>query len=249
MKPKELKELSKYYAVALGILAYFLFKLGLDFYSNVALGLAASILSIWVTLEVIETALKVEREERNSTMKKITLKSLLHHIVAIIYKSPLAVASGISDIDSKLLNESAEKIRLGGSEQKKEVADAMVKLIYLVDQAQEHRKKSLSDLRKQASNDDKLNAGERDAFLISEYYQDIAWRIKNIREILIPRILGLVDEELDEALLNFERICDRYNEDMLLQARFKDYPIHSEWLIHFLKELAYIYRIIMKRSS
>ena len=205
--------------------------------------------SIWITLEVIETALKIDREERNSTTKKMTLKSLLYHVVHIIYNSPLAISFGIQYIDSKLLNEYAEKIRLGGSEPKMEVAEAMVKLIDLIDQAQKQRIKFLSDLRKQAGNEDEQKEGKGDAFLISYYYQDIIWRINILREVQIPRILELVDDrELEQALLNFERISDLYNEHMRLQMQSKDYPIHSERLIHLLNALASIYISIAKKT-
>ena len=234
-------------AVLFGIFACIAYVKNLDFVSNALLGLATSALSIWITLGVIEKALKADGEERMSAIKGMTLKSLLRNICGIIYISPSAIGKGIKYLDSKLLKEHTEKIRYGALEPKEQVAKSILVLADMIDQGQKSRKQYLSDLNK--AQDEKLIREERgfDAFAITHGYQDMNFRINRIREVLIPRILELIDDrELEIALLEFEEISDGYNEHMRLQLRNNDYPIHSERLVKLLKALAKVYVLSIK---
>ena len=249
MKSRDLKEFSIYTATLLGVISYIAFIEKFDFYSNAVLGLATSALSIWITLEVIENALKTDREERQRAIKGMTLKSLLNNICGIVYNSPLAVAGGIKYLDSKLLNQYAEEIRNGALEPGEQVVKSMFAMANMIDQGQKSRQQFLLDLSKNQDAEKSLQDERRfDAFTIAYYYQDIIFRINRIRERLIPRILELTDDrELELALLKFEEISDRYNEHMRLQLQNKDCPIHSERLVDLLKALAVVYALSIKK--
>jgi len=224
MKSQDRKRCSAIATVLLGVFSYIAYIEKLDFGSNALLGLSASALSIWITLEVIEKALKADREERTSAIRGLTLKSLLYNVCSIVYNSPLAVSGAIKDLDSKLLNECTEKIRCGALDPRDEVAESILALADMIDLGQKSRQQFLSDLSKTQGAEKPLQTErEFDVFTIAYYYQDINFRINRIREILIPRIIELIDDrELELALLKFEEISDRYNEHMRIQMQNKD---------------------------
>lgn len=249
MKSQDLKEFSAYVAVLLYVFSYVAFIEKLDFYSNAFLGLATSVLSIWITLAVIEKALKDDRAEKQLAIKGITLKSLLYNIVAIVYHAPMAVGGGIKYLDSKLLNEYSEEIRNGALEPKEHVVVSIFGLADMIGRGQKDRQQFLFDLSKKQDSETALQEERRfDAFTNTYYYQDISFRINRIKESLIPRMLELIDDrELELALLKFEEISDRYSEHMRLQLQNKDYPIHSERLVELLKSLAVVYALSIKK--
>jgi hypothetical protein len=212
----------------------------LEYQSQIAFIISEAIVSIPITLILIEWVIKRDREKQWEKVKSVTYMSILEHIT-IISRS----VSNYSHIEMKgeaLKN--AQILERGFIEPNKKVSIAIIELSIT---SKRETKIWLNQIIYEYNKDLRKELMDKEANSLSFFYEGIKWRLDEIIATLIPRVLQLSDDkEVNLALLRFEKFCRRFNEFMENQKVLKDIPMASQAMPKFLSELGIIYDVILR---
>jgi len=199
-------------------------------------------ISLLVGAGVVNRLLEGARKEQWDEIRMMTYKSILYHICNITALTSLNLAE-IEKTEPKLFqflrNEEAIIGKDTGSPSK-DIGASIILLSQLLTLAIQKRNKE-------------LDSGEPwriDVDLMRRYYELVLWRLDNIRDILIPRVLMLSNnKKLCDALIRFDWTQTRYDEEMRFRIRMwdannafdKETVRHPEILALLVEAAGYVY--------
>ena len=172
-------------------------------------------ISLLVGAGVVNRLLEGARKEQWDEIRMMTYKSILYHICNITALTSLNLAE-IEKTEPKLFqflrNEEAIIGKDTGSPSK-DIGASIILLSQLLTLAIQKRNKEL----------DSGDPWRIDVDLMRRYYELVLWRLDNIRDILIPRVLMLSNnKKLCDALIRFDWTQTRYDEEMRFRIRMWD---------------------------
>lgn len=219
------------------IVGIYLYDIEPGYHSDVVFILAESIISIPITLILIEWVIKSDREKQWDKVKSSTYMSILEHVT--IMARSASSHSHIRMQGEELRN--AQILERGFIIPKKEVAIAIIEL------SRTSKKETNNWIHQMTYGTDIQQQNElikREAQNLDFFYTDIKWRIDDIISTLVPRVLQLSDDnEINLSLLRFEKFCRRFNEFM--NNKSIGIPMATKAMPKFLSELGLIYDVIL----
>jgi hypothetical protein len=212
----------------------------LEYQSNIAFIISEAIVSIPITLILIEWVIKRDREKQWEKVKSATYMSILEH-VTIIARSA-SIHCHIKMKGEAL--ENAQILERGLIEPNRKVPIAIIELSI---NSKQGLKIWLNQIRHESNKELRKELMDKEATSLSFFYEDIKWRLDEIITTLIPRVLQLSDDkEVNLALLRFEKFCRRFNEFMNGQKVLKEFPMASQAMPKFLSELGIAYDVVLR---
>lgn len=165
-------------------------------------------MSVWITLTVIERAIKNDREQQWEKVKSLTYMTILNNIRYVASKFPETNA-----LDFETMNNHMEIINIDVNYPRKDVSNAILGLAKEINGIYKSRKEFLDDILVEL-NDEESDIREREIGYLKSYCDEISWVLEDMRITLIPRVLQLNDdEEVNLALLRFEAFSREFLED------------------------------------
>jgi len=225
------------------LLALWLFKTGHEFGWQLALVGAGSALSVWITLEIVEHAIREDRNQQWMKVKSLTYMTIINDIRYIVVDAP--VDSDEMMIRVNLIN--------GDINYPSEFTTNIIKDI-AKDMRIEYKQANdrLDELYDQYGFDeDKLK--ELDEFLMMDtriksyesYCKMVDYLIQDLRINLIPRTLLLSsDQDINLALTKFEAFYREYQQDLRMGFDFSDNYTHPA--VRLVEELSDLYDTLQK---
>jgi hypothetical protein len=199
-------------ATLLCLLSLMFFYFDHDFGSRVLLALASAALSVWITLFVVNLALKEDRNQNWVVVKSYTYSIILWHICLTACLS-LLVMRPLSD--SIFTMEGVRIVGGGHLYPKKEVANALLdisdllRVDYVLRERHDDARRAHGE---QIAQDQEIKRG------LTLFYNISNWRFETIRMTLIPRVLQLSDDkDVFNALLKYETKIEEF-EDVMRQS-------------------------------
>lgn len=206
-------------------------------FPNVVVTISMLAAGAWVTLAVVEQALKEDKRKLWTKARKITYWEIVNYVSFIVAFAPLS-NPGLTDLERVQIEESKQVISKKLKEYKIEVANEMAKILNLLDEARPRRNRELIGISKEQT------LGEAEQILL--YYSYTQTMLNTFHTILIPRVLAFSEsEKLIEALMHFESASLDYESDMRDQEAHKsEYALHQESLIYLLQAATNVYLYI-----
>ena len=216
-------------AYILGFLSYWSYRNGMEFGWQFFLAAAGISLSVWVTLEVIERAIREDRERQWQKVKSITYMNIINDIRYIVTSVPLDTGNAIDCIN--LINGEINY-----------PAEFTTNII--LDLAKELRAEyELNDDVKGIDDmsDEESEAREKN---LRAFYKSIRYLIEDIKTNLIPRTLLLSsDSEVNLALTRFDAFIRDFQEEIKYSWDLSEI---SNQIALLLDELASLYDVLQR---
>ena len=220
-------------AYILGFFSYWSYRNGMEFGWQFFLAAAGISLSVWVTLEVIERAIREDRERQWQKIKSLTYMNIINNIRYIVTRVPLDTGNAIDCIN--LINGEINY-----------PAEFTTNII--LDLAKELRAeygfndddKDIDDM-----SDEELRESEGKEKNLHAFYKSIIYLIEDIKTNLIPRTLLLSsDSEVNLALTRFDAFIRDFQEEIKYSW---DLPETSNLIALLLDELASVYDVLQRK--
>ncbi len=208
LRKVELKELSLFIAVFIIMVPLFWLSQGAQsFLFQIFTLMAEASISVFVTLVVIEKALKDDRKHQSEKVRWYTYRAIIWNICLMAVEAIWETPIWHNQDDQK--GKRIDTIRIIGSDiinPRKEVSDTIRKVAFSIDDEMKAKKRKILERREEYENKEKLseelNEGNR---ITLKHFEKIDRTLNEIRIVLIPRALQISDNsELNRALLDFE---------------------------------------------
>ena len=207
-------------------------------WSHVFFILAEAALSVWITLVVIELAIRKDRERKWKRVKLITYTTILNNLRNIANEAASYAFLVVGNCDDQFIKEYARILSSEGNKPRKEVSIAIIEMAIIITTYYKNIKEEHNNL------DEKKMVKS-----LTDYYHKEHWRLDDIMVTLSPRILELSDdEEANLALLRFEN-ANRIFEDMMelqQKSELDSDPVATYALAILLKEAGILYDILLR---
>lgn len=247
------------------VLGLMLYNAGREFEWQLSLTAAGSAASVWITLEIVERAIKEDRDRQWEKVKSLTYMTIINDIRYIVTTVPLDsgdmwdrinLINGEINYPSKFTTNIILDI---AKELQTEYDQIFAKHNQMLDELDEKELDRLDELdRLYRLRGDKLDENEFDKLYeykkydramhsLRGYCKSIEYLIQDMRTILIPRTLLLsTDPEVNLALTEFEAFTREFHEDLKTPDVFSG---GYEPVVQLLKELAKLYDVLQSKMS
>lgn len=196
-------------------------------------------MSVWITLTIIERAIKTDREQQWEKVKSLTYMTILNNIRYMASQFPETYA-----LDFETINNHMEIINIDVNYPRKEVSDEIIGLAKDIDRIYTNRKFTDDILVEAELSDEESVIRDRERGYLKHYFNEIGWILEDMRITLIPRVLQLSDdEEVNIALLRFEAFSREFLEDKRTEWLFSD--IFGS-VIQLLDESGILYEVLQR---
>jgi hypothetical protein len=208
MDTREAKALSLYYLFVSLILYFAIRALYGDDFSTIfsknlpdAIATVAALAAgVWITLAVVEHALKEDQKRQWKKLRESTFSEIMNYVSYIAVSVPFFMFPALTEDDRKKSIEIGETIQNKMHNYKKEgkmAADAVLKLQQLLINTYDY----ISVTGGKASEEQEKAIIEH----MKSAYEDTKFMFDVIRTVLLPRVLGFSENDnLRQALINFE---------------------------------------------
>lgn len=185
-----------------------------EYQLQIILILTEAVLSVPITLILIEWVIKRDREKQWEKVRLLTFETILFNILNAAYLLPISIPFYIENESKKFFD-----IILKG---KPNPLDPQVR-----DEISEYAK-TIRTIQNQLLKEERERLGEDKwdekmalySEMILKYHQEVHWLLEDVRLILIPRVLQLSDDqEVNLALLDFENYIRSFEYAIIEQLR------------------------------
>jgi hypothetical protein len=236
-------------SIVLGGFSLWFYISDLDFRSRGFLMLSGAALSIGITLTIVDCVIKADRVQQWRKVKNLTYFAIMRHLIALAVLLPACFGS---DRKWTFEYEAAigRAIDKGLTTSRKEVSDVMLKMAKAMKNEVEPRD---------------VEEGWGEVFLskwqkplekstIEELERHCSYMkrcIQEMRNILIPRVLRLSDDqEVNEVLLRFEMVASNFESQLMMIELQKIMTlVEAEKIINLLEESGNLYEILARREA
>ena len=238
-----IRELAYFFTYTLMVFSYWGFKGGNEFEWQLSLALSGAAMSVWITLTIIERAIKNDREKQWEKVKSLTYMTILNNIRYVASQFPETGALDFETINNHLII-----INTDVNYPRKYVSDEIISLAKYINYIYKSRKEFSDDILVEAElSDEESVTREHEIGYLRYYCNEIAWVLEDMRITLIPRVLQLSDdEEANLALLRFEAFSREFQEDKRKMWLFSDSNIFNS-VIQLLDESGRLYEVLQRK--
>jgi hypothetical protein len=235
-------------AIVLGAFSVWFYISDLDFRSRVFLMLSGTALSIGVTLTLVDLVIKADRGQQWKKVKSLTYETIMGDLIILATLLPSCFGSARMTFDYTIVF--GEAINKGFTKSGKEISDVIFKMA--------------KAMNNEVGPED-IEEGWDEVFLskwqepleestievLRINYDLMKWSIQEMRNILIPRVLQLSDDqEVNAALLHFERDAAFFEHELMMNnLGKKDILVDAETIINLLKRIGKLYELMGRRYS
>jgi len=197
-------------------------------WSHIFFIIAEAGLNVFITLYIIEYAIRKDRERKWKSVELLTYLAILSNLRSIA--SSIIPFATLYISDDASITDYTKVLTSPESSPKREIGFAIIEIAREIHKSYEEK----------MFHNETTNCITSD--MLIQYYKDVQWRFEDIITALIPRVIALSDdEEVNVALLKFEH-ANRIFVDLT------NAPLDTTYsLVILLKEVGKLYDALLRK--